>query len=187
MLGFLNLVKINNYIKVPKIALATHAYIISRKGAEKLIYYLDGKIHNHIDYCINALASENKIISYVAEKRLIHQTSTITLHSNNVSNYHPLLLNNTLRKIYIDKYVSASYLTTFTLIAFFDYIHVTLLTVFFFTYGTFLALNCNLLSSSTLIFFIISLPDLFHNKIKGAIINFTAMVIPSFIYSFFIS
>lgn len=103
---------VNTYIKKPEIALAAHAYIISRRGAKKLIKHLNNSIHNHIDFCIQTLYSKGILNNYVTIPRLIYQSSTDTTMSNNVSNLYPILLNNMLSDFYVDKHVKASYITT---------------------------------------------------------------------------
>lgn len=103
---------VNTYIKKPEIALAAHAYIISRRGAKKLIKHLNNSIHNHIDFCIQTLYSKGILNNYVTIPRLIYQSSTDTTMSNNVSNLYPILINNVLSDFYVDKHVKASYITT---------------------------------------------------------------------------
>lgn len=103
---------INKYIRNPSVILSTHAYVISRSGAEKLINNLKGNIHNHIDYCIQNLASKKLIKRYLATPRFIFQTSTDSTVSSNVSNSHPILFNKILENYYLDKHVKASYITT---------------------------------------------------------------------------
>ena len=103
---------INVFIKKPEVALATHAYVISKNGAEKLVKHIDGNIHNHIDYCIQTLYSRGILNNYVTIPRLIYQSSTDTTVSNNSSNSYPILLNNILSNYYVDKHVKASYITT---------------------------------------------------------------------------
>jgi glycosyl transferase family 25 len=107
---------INNHIKKPEVALAAHAYVISRHGAEKLVKYIDGNIHNHIDYCIQTLYSRGILNNYVTIPRLIYQSSTDTTVSNNASNSYPILLNNILSNYYVDKHVKASYITTLSIL-----------------------------------------------------------------------
>lgn len=104
---------VNAFIKHPRVALASHAYILSKGGASKLIDNLDGKIYNHIDFCIQKLSSIGLINRYVTIPRLIYQTSSnLDTVSNNVSNSHPILINNIFSKYNIDKGVKASYITT---------------------------------------------------------------------------
>ena len=103
---------VNQYIRKPNVALATHAYVLSKNGALKLIEHLDGKIYNHIDYCIQSLASNDLINRYITTPRLFFQTSTDNNISTNVSNSHPILINHNLSNYYLDTKVKASYITT---------------------------------------------------------------------------
>ena len=57
-----NFKKINKYVNIPGIAFATHGYIVSRKGAKKLVKYLDKNIYQHIDYTMQQLHI-NKLIN----------------------------------------------------------------------------------------------------------------------------
>jgi GR25 family glycosyltransferase involved in LPS biosynthesis len=103
---------INNYIKCPEVALATHAYVISRGGAQKLLENLHGKVHNHIDYCIQNLYSKGILNNYITKPRLLYQSSTDSSISSNVSNTYPSVINKILSNFYIDKHVKTSYITT---------------------------------------------------------------------------
>jgi|LakMenE01Jun11ns_1017448.scaffolds.fasta_scaffold9955973_4 GR25 family glycosyltransferase involved in LPS biosynthesis len=103
---------INDYVKQPNVALATHAYVISKSGAEKLVKNLDGNIHNHIDYCIQHLYSKRILNNYITKPRLLYQSSTDSNVSNNVSNTHPIIINKILSNFYVDDHVRSSYITT---------------------------------------------------------------------------
>lgn len=107
---------INDYVKQPKVALATHAYVISRSGAEKLLKNLDGNIHNHIDYCIQNLYSKGILNNYITKPRLLYQSSTDSNISNNVSNTHPIIINKILSNFYVDDHVRSSYITTLSVL-----------------------------------------------------------------------
>lgn len=121
--------KINKWISKPSVALATHAYILSTKGARNLIANIDKKIFQHIDYCIQSLASRELLNSYVVTPRLAFQTSTWTKKSSNVSSMYPSVLNNPLSNLTIDTKVRASYLTTLSVFRIGDTgVHVTLST-----------------------------------------------------------
>jgi GR25 family glycosyltransferase involved in LPS biosynthesis len=106
---------VNDLIKKPNVALANHAYIISRQGASKLISHLDGKIDNHIDFCMQSLYSQGTINKYVTKPLLIYQSSTDNKPSLNVSNTYPILLNRILANFYVDKHVRLSYVTTLSI------------------------------------------------------------------------
>jgi GR25 family glycosyltransferase involved in LPS biosynthesis len=159
-----NFSQINNYIIKPRVALALHAYILSRSGAQKLVNLLYGKIHNHIDLCIQTLAKQNLISTYVTNPRLIYQTSTDSTPSLNSSNSYPILFNNILSQVYIDNYVKASYITTVSLFRLFNY-NITLSNISIF----FICLI--LYSTNESIYFIltfilsISLPDILPSKL----------------------
>lgn len=107
---------VNEFIKKPHTCLAAHAYILSRKGASKLIENLNNNIHNHIDFCIQQLESQKKIIRYITTPRLIFQTSTDNTMSNNVSSSHPILFNRLLSNYYLDTKVKASYVSTLSIL-----------------------------------------------------------------------
>lgn len=107
--------QINKYIIKPKVALATHAYILSKSGAEKLVNLLQGQIHNHIDFCIQSLSKQNLINTYVTNPRLVYQTSTNNGVSQNISNSYPILFNHILSQFYVDHFVKASYITTLSI------------------------------------------------------------------------
>jgi GR25 family glycosyltransferase involved in LPS biosynthesis len=101
--------KINDYVSIPGIAFATHGYIISRKGAKKLIKYLDKNIYMHIDACIQDLHKSNLIKEYVLNDRIIYQSSTDSQISANTSNNHPYIINKLLSNIYLDEKLRANY------------------------------------------------------------------------------
>lgn len=159
-----NFSQINEYIIKPRVALALHAYVISRSGAEKLINLLYGKIYNHIDFCIQTLSKKNLINTYVTNPRLIYQTSTDTTPSQNSSNSYPILFNNILAEYYIDKFVKASYITTVSLFRLFNY-NITLANILIFSICFYLYKSNEPISFILVFIIVISLPDLF-NLIK---------------------
>jgi GR25 family glycosyltransferase involved in LPS biosynthesis len=149
---------VNEYISKPDVALAAHAYILSRKGAKKLIKHLEGKIHHHIDYCIQYLASKDLINTYITKPRIVFQTSTDSTPSSNVSTHYPILINRILSDFYLDTKVKASYLTTLSVFRLGSFnITISMLLIFIFlirfyiTEGDFTFLSAFLFS--------ISLPD----------------------------
>lgn len=160
-----NFSQINNYIIKPRVALALHAYVISRSGAEKLINLLYGKIYNHIDFCIQTLSKKNLINTYVTNPRLIYQTSTDTTPSQNSSNSYPILFNNILAQYYIDKFVKASYITTVSLFRIFNY-NITLSNILIFIICFYLYISNESILFILVFIIIISLPDLFNIKQK---------------------
>ena len=66
----------NNYVNKPFSALATHAYVVSRKGVKKLLTYIEHNIYTHIDLNIQTLVSHNLINVYSFNNRIAYQTST---------------------------------------------------------------------------------------------------------------
>ena len=66
----------NTYINKPMVALATHAYIVSRDGAKKLITYTNKNIYTHIDIHIQTLYSHKLLNIYAFNNRIAYQTST---------------------------------------------------------------------------------------------------------------
>lgn len=160
-----NFSQINDYIIKPRVALALHAYVISRSGAEKLINLLYGKIYNHIDFCIQTLSKKNLINTYVTNPRLIYQTSTDTTPSQNSSNSYPILFNNILAQYYIDKFVKASYITTVSLFRLFNY-NITLSNILIFIICLYLYKSNESILFIIVFIIIISLPDLFNIKQK---------------------
>jgi|Laugrespbdmm15sd_2_1035082.scaffolds.fasta_scaffold03519_1 GR25 family glycosyltransferase involved in LPS biosynthesis len=158
--------QINKYIAKPKVALGAHAYVLSKKGAEKLIRLLDKNIDNHIDYCIQNLVSKNLITTYTVTPRLAYQTSTDTTNSLNVSNSHPFIITDILSNFYLDKMVRASYISTVSLLQIPSTLnkyklYITPTTLFFLIISfilTFLEIS---LEKILLSYIILSLPDIY--------------------------
>ena len=184
---------INKFINKPFIAVALHAYVISRQGAIKLLKLLEGKIYYYLDYCIQNLSSNNLINVYSLNERIAFQTSTDSDISSTASNSHPLLLNKSLSKFYIDEKCRASYLTTVSIFRIGEF-NFTISSLLFLTLGIILA---NHLSSkdnfddiveATFLYLIISLPDLIQhiNNPKKELdlavkIHYILFIIPFFV------
>jgi GR25 family glycosyltransferase involved in LPS biosynthesis len=177
-------------VKNTDVALATHAYIISRKGAKKLIKLLDHNINNHIDFCIQRLNKNNLIKSYTLKNKIIHQTSTDggyaplrqnensrikVPHSTNVINQHPILLQNILSKIYIDKHVTCDYLFTVSFMQIDDFTF-NLTSILFLLLG--IIFYKNNYTTLSVIFFIGSLPDLLSNNFKSTFLHYLLLISP---------
>jgi GR25 family glycosyltransferase involved in LPS biosynthesis len=150
--------QINKHIIKPKVALATHAYILSKSGANKLIHYLNGHIHNHIDLCIQGLSKQNLIHTYVTNPRIVFQTSTNNTPSQNVSNSHPILFNRILSNFYIDKFVKANYITTLSIFRLHNY-NITLSNILLFIFCLLLFFIKTPILFIIYFIIIISLPD----------------------------
>jgi GR25 family glycosyltransferase involved in LPS biosynthesis len=180
---------INEYINKPYIALALHCYMISRKGAIKLLKMLEGKIYYYLDFILQDLYQKNLINVYSLNERIAYQSSTDSEVSSTAINTHPLLLNKTLSKFYIDKKCRASYLTTVSIFRIGD-VNFTISSILFIFLGIILAYIFTNKDDSldviqaTIFFIIISLPDLNEeNEKKDLIIkiHFLLFIIPFFI------
>jgi GR25 family glycosyltransferase involved in LPS biosynthesis len=108
--GLTQLTKIGNVYN-SSLSLATHAYIISKKGAKKLTLPKI-KLFNHVDVCLQYYSWISYIKTYVIEPRLFYQTSTCSTVSTNTPNSFPNIINTILSHYYIDKHVKLSYITT---------------------------------------------------------------------------
>jgi GR25 family glycosyltransferase involved in LPS biosynthesis len=155
--------KISDHISIPSVALCTHAYIVSRRGATKLLDQLDGKINNHIDICIQNLVLDNQIESYSVTPRVAYQTSTDDNQSENVSSNYPLIATSVLNKIYVDKLFKAQYL--FTVSAFrIGNFNINGFTILFFIIGILCMLKGINIRIMTIVFLFISSPDIVLSK-----------------------
>lgn len=108
--GLTQLTKVTDNVYNSSLSLATHAYIISKKGAKKLSLPKI-KLFNHVDVCLQYYSWISYIKCYTLEPRLFYQTSTCSI-SSNTPNSFPSVLNTILSHYYIDKYVKLSYITT---------------------------------------------------------------------------
>lgn len=83
---------INKYLSQEPFFLATHAYMLSKEGARKLICALDGKISGPVDEELLNQTIKNKINTYHITPRIAYQTSTDNMQSNNVATAQPYLI-----------------------------------------------------------------------------------------------
>ena len=151
---------VNDYIEVPKISLATHAYVVSKKGARKLIELLDGNISFHIDHEIQVLSRKNKIKVYAIKKKIGFQTSCINdSTSTNVSTEHPMLINRPLANVILDNDISIKYALNISL-ASFGGVNITAMAFLFLFTGVILAYNKVDVKKVVVSFFLLSLPDI---------------------------
>ena len=151
--------KINDKIEIPSVALATHAYIISKKGAKKLIKLMYNKkyIFQHIDFCLQYLASKKLLKSYITTPRIIYQSSTNNIEtSSNSTNNHPIILHTLLSKMHVDKFVRANYISTVSCFRL-GKINITLITFIISLLGIYFK-KSNIYWLS-IIFVLISIPD----------------------------
>jgi len=180
MVGLVNLknYKLNKYINKPVVAYATHSYIVSRSGANKLLKYIEGNISNHIDFQINKLMINNKINVYALNKRIVYQTSTDETQSSNNSNNHPIILHNILSDYYIDKKVKASYLSSLSILRI-NKINLTVVSIGFLLFGILFSSMDIDLSTITILYLLISIPDLYFDINNPIIkVHYLFLIVP---------
>lgn len=152
---------VNEHIEVPKLALATHAYIVSKKGARKLLDLLDGNISFHIDQALQNLSRNNKIKVYAVKKRTAFQTSCInTAKSVNITTEHPILINYPLSYVVIDNGVSLKYLLNVSMARVTDDININRISLLFLFAGFILAYNKIRPQIALASFLVLSIPDM---------------------------
>jgi GR25 family glycosyltransferase involved in LPS biosynthesis len=181
----LNASKINKYIKKPEIAFALHSYILSRKGAKKLIDYYNKKISYHVDYAIQYLIKSNQIKAYSLNKRIVYQTSTDDTTSSNNSNTHPMIITNILSNYYIDTKVKASYMANVAFMRVGD-INLSLYSIIFLFLGIVLSTTKIDIYKITVIYLLLSSPDIYINSNNIMIlIHYLLLIIPYIIIKYF--
>ena len=180
-----NAAYVNKYVNKPVVSLALHAYIVSRKGAKKLLNYIENNIYTHVDLNIQTLINNNSLNIYSLNNRLVYQTSTDETQSLNVSSSHPIIFNSVLSEYYIDKKVKVSYGSTLSLfkIGNFNFNPCSLL---FIIMGIILSTTNIDILAITGIYLLISLPDLYmdinNNSVK---IHYLLLVIPYLLFNEF--
>jgi GR25 family glycosyltransferase involved in LPS biosynthesis len=183
---------ITNNIIIPKTSLALHAYIISRKGINKILNNLvNNKLDHHFDYY---LQSSRELNCYSCSPRIAYQTSTDTLNSFNIS-CQPILLSYFLSNFYIDKMVKTSYLTCVSFARLGQY-NINITSIILLLTGSFFALKKINIKKITLFYLLFIIPDLYiifnknstndelTNDINTIIFNYLFLIIPSVILKF---
>lgn len=179
-----NYKKINDYVSVPGIAFATHGYIVSRKGAKKLVKYLDKYIYMHIDYCIQDLHKSKLIKEYVLNDRIIYQSSTDSHISTNTSNNHPYILTKLLSNIYLDEKLRANYDLCMSQIQIGSFIG-TPATLLFLIIGIFCSIYKVNIYNITAVYMVINIPDiLYTNNELAIIVHYFMLILPSLIMKY---
>lgn len=79
-----------NHIFIPRSPAGTHAYVISKTGAKKLIEVFNNKVDYHID--IDFLRKSDNFNVYASKKRIAYQIIT-TDSSTNLTTKFPIILN----------------------------------------------------------------------------------------------
>lgn len=168
---------VNDYVEVPKLTLAAHAYVVSKKGAKKIIELLDGNISFHIDQELQHLSRNNKIKVYAIKKKIGFQTSCINeSKSANVTTEHPILINHPLSYIIIDNDISVKYALNVSLARIGD-VHVNAMSFIFFGTGVLLAYNKVRYDTVVALFLLLSLPDIKTN-VKQVLFHLILLMIP---------
>lgn len=118
---------VNEYVHIPIYPFACHSYVLSNKGAKKLLNILErDRIYTHIDMQINDCRDELNV--YGSNKKIVIQNMK---NSNNVKEY-PKLLNEVIDKaVCIDDQMSTSYFVNSSVYRVYDiYISVLNVTMF---------------------------------------------------------
>jgi len=181
----LNASKINKYIKKPEIAFALHSYILTRKGAKKLINYYDKNISYYVDYTIQYLIRNNQINAYSLNKRIVYQTSTDDTMSTNNNNTHPMIITNLLSNYYIDTKVKASYMANLTFMRVGN-LNLSLFSILFLITGIILSTLKIDIYKITGFYILLSSPDIYmHPNNIMIIIHYLLLIIPYFLIKYF--
>lgn len=152
---------INDHIEVPKLTLATHAYVVSKKGARNLLDLLDGNVSFHIDQELQNLSRKNKIKVYAVKKRSAFQTSTLRdSTSNNVTTEHPILINYPLSYVVIDNDMSLKYALNVSIASLSNDVNINAMSLLFLFTGFILAYNKIRPQIAFASFLVLSMPDM---------------------------
>ena len=181
----LNSSKVNKYVKKPEIAFALHSYVLSRKGAKKLIKYFDTNINYYIDYTIQYLIRNNQINAYSLNTRIVYQTSTDNTSSTNNNNNHPSIITNILSNYYIDEKVKASYMANLTIMRIGN-INLSIFSLLFIIIGIILS-GTNVNIYQILIgYLLLSSPDLYMNPTNVMIrMHFIFLIFPFLVFKYY--
>lgn len=92
-------IAVNDYIVKPALPLGTHAYVVTRAAAERLLNELtDKKISNHVDIQMNEMFSRIGLNVYALRTPLVVQQTNLSV-SNIAQFQFPVLLNQLFDKI----------------------------------------------------------------------------------------
>ena len=179
---------VNEFINKPKIIFATHAYIISRNGADKLLRYLKQKIATHIDFSIQQISNKGNIIAYVTNPILIYQTSNDNAISTNTSSKHPAIIMNAIPKTYLDDKLSLKYFLTLSMFSI-GPLNISIISLFFVFLGILFSFRKINLRNITLFYVILNLPDIFMFKSSAEFAkiftqNYLLLILPSVISNY---
>lgn len=149
--------RISTHVFVPSFPLGTHCYIISLKGAAKLLGLTEGKVDGHIDFQIQEHSEKIKMYA-------IHPTMAVQIQKQSSSTIttgaFPLIPMRILDSIYVDGNMSLSYFINCPAFQIGPYV-VNTTTSIFFVLGVYFALYPKYLRLFLTISAPLVLPDLF--------------------------
>ena len=98
--------RINKDIIIPETPLGLHAYIISRKGAQKLLSSIaNTKIYTHLD--VQLLIEGRDLKVYASNPLLVYQK--VSTETSSISSNYPVIINSVLHKYQTDHRIPHSY------------------------------------------------------------------------------
>jgi GR25 family glycosyltransferase involved in LPS biosynthesis len=179
---------INDYIKIPQIFFGAHSYILSRKGALKLLELLEKNVYYQIDYLILQEFYKDNINVYCTRKRLAYQTSSSNITaSENVYSNHPIILDLMLKSYELDKHVSVNFFKNLSIFRIGN-INFNIISILFFIIGIIMLLFRKIdIKMLIIIFVIISAYDLFMFKdLFMVFFNGSLLIAPSLLKTYLI-
>lgn len=156
--------KISEHVFVPSFALGTHCYIISRKGAMKLLELTEGKVDGHVDFQIQEYAE--KIKMYAIRPTLAFQIQKQAVSTIATGSF-PLLPMKVFDHIRVDENMSLSYFLSCPAFQIGPYVTNTWTSVFLLL-GAYFAVFPRYFPLFIKIFIPLLIPDIF---IKGHVIT----------------
>lgn len=153
--------KVNEYVIEPSMALGTHCYILSRKGAEKILSTLD-KVDDHIDRYFNKKCAQGELVRYTYLPDCVYQTSIIdSKTSSMMRNNHPSIIQPVTQNIdsFLESNANIDYhlnIATYQVAG----CKINLMVLVFFILGVLLSFSGLSLKFILIGFFILSLQDL---------------------------
>jgi glycosyl transferase family 25 len=149
--------RINKDIIVPDTPLGLHAYILSRKGAEKLLNSIaNTKIYTHID--VQMLIEGQELKVYATDPLIVYQK--VDTSSSSIASTYPAVINSYLHKHESDHRIPHSYKLSVPFCEIFSLPingYALMLMIFFLVYSTLSEIN---LLFVTLFFFVYNIFEL---------------------------